>query len=125
MSELIFKKPSSVFELGNEANRITLSGDFHIHDIRRVFAKIHDLVNNKKYLNLIFDFSRAGKLLPSSMLPLCANIKNLNQFSKIETSLVLPEYEATRKLFLNTGWANIIEPRKFDKPYPPKTGVVA
>lgn len=106
------------FTLGREGNRITIAGEFGVQDVRRVFAAIHDAVNNRGHTDLILDFSRCELAFSAAMLPICAHALNLNR-SRIDFSLILPENNRLSRLFINAGWANFICPRDHE---PPKTG---
>lgn len=106
------------FTLGRESNRITIAGEFGVQDVRRVFAAIHDAVNNRGHTDLILDFSRCELAFSAAMLPICAHALNLNR-SRIDFSLILPENNRLSRLFVNAGWANFICPRDHE---PPKIG---
>ena len=103
------------FVLGREGNKITVAGEFGIQDVRRVFAAIHDAVNNRGHLDINLDFSRCELAFSSAMLPLCAHVLNLRN-SRVDFSLKLPENERLSRLFINAGWANFICPRDHDVP---------
>jgi hypothetical protein len=103
------------FQLGRERDRITVSGTFGAHDVRKVLAAIHDAVEKRGYSEIELDFSRCNSAFSAAMLPLCAHAINLRH-NRIDVRLVLPIAEKLARLFLNTGWANFLCPRNFDQP---------
>lgn len=103
------------FQLGREKDRITISGTFGLHDVRRVLAAIHDAIEKRGYSEIELDFSRCESAFSSAMLPLCAHVLKLRA-NRIDIRLVLPTSERLMRLFKNTGWAFLLCPRDFEQP---------
>lgn len=103
------------FILGREGNRISVAGDFGIQDIRKVFAAIHETINNRGHQDIVLDFTRCNTAFSGGMLPLCAHIMQLRK-SRIDCSLIMPEGEKLRRLFESSAWAHFICPRDHDYP---------
>jgi STAS-like domain of unknown function (DUF4325) len=106
---------STQFLLGRAANQIVVAGDLAIQDVRKVLAVIHDAVNVRGHQDIVFDFSGCTSAFSASVLPLCAKAALL-RISNIYVSLILPDDNKLRRLFLNTGWAHFIEPQQYEPP---------
>ncbi|TGP44901.1 DUF4325 domain-containing protein [bacterium M00.F.Ca.ET.228.01.1.1] len=98
------------FVLGRERNRISIAGDFAIHDVRKVFATLYDAVEVRGYTDIELDFSRCTSAFPAAMLPLCTAVLELRS-KRVDFHFVGPSDERMRRLFANTGWASLICPR--------------
>jgi anti-sigma regulatory factor (Ser/Thr protein kinase) len=103
------------FQLGREANRVTVTGTFSLPNVRPILAAIHDAVEKRGYSEIDLDFSRCSSAFSAAMLPLCAHTLRLRQ-NRIDFRLTLPTGEKLSRLFKNTGWANLICPRDFEPP---------
>lgn len=103
------------FSLGREANRVSVLGDFGIADVRRVFAALHETVQNRGHRDVVLDFTHCTAAFSAAMLPLCARA-SLLRLEKVDTSLILPADGRLARLFVNTGWANFIEPEQYQPP---------
>lgn len=103
------------FLLGREGNRVTIAGDFHIQDVRKVFAVIHETVNTRGHSDIELDFSRCTAAFSGAMLPLCAHVMRLRE-ARVDLQLILPQDERIRRLFESTAWAHFLCPRTHDYP---------
>ena len=60
------------------------------------------------------DFSRATGAFASAMLPVCIKAMSLRE-KGLQVHIIEPLDANLRKLFNNTGWNHIIEPRRFER----------
>jgi anti-sigma regulatory factor (Ser/Thr protein kinase)/anti-anti-sigma regulatory factor len=103
MSSSVFRRDQVIY----------IIGEFTTVNYRGALAAIYNAVNTAGYSDLVLDFSRCSAAFSSSMLPLCASVISAQE-ARIDFSLVLPGNARLERLFINTGWAAIIEPRRFD-----------
>lgn len=103
------------FSLGRRANQVVIAGEFGIQDVRKVLAVIHETVNVRGHQDVVLDFSDCVLAFSGAMLPLCAQ-SALLRTKGVDVSLILPNDDRLRRLFLNTGWAHFIEPSEYQAP---------
>lgn len=104
------------FRLTREANVIRIGGDVAIQDTRKIMAAIHNAVSTRGHKDVTLDFADCSVAFSSSILPVCANVMLLRKEEGIDFNVVLPEYDKTYRLFINTGWANLLSPDQFSAP---------
>jgi anti-sigma regulatory factor (Ser/Thr protein kinase) len=104
--------PTRTLELSTAGNRISLAGRFHISQFRRALGAVRDLVVERGYMDIQLDFSKCTFTHAPSMLAL-ATASEHYQESKVDFELILPEDESLQRLFRNSNWAHIIEPKTF------------
>jgi len=92
-----------------DSNTVFTTGDIHFSDMRRLFAAINHLVSNKGYKDITLDMSDLSSAFPGPMLALAAITRKL-LVDGIDTFLILPNEDRLKRLFMNTGWANLIDP---------------
>jgi hypothetical protein len=100
------------FEVTTSGNGITLSGRFDIVQLRKGLAAIRELVVDRGYMDIQLDFSKCIFTHAPAMLGF-ATATEYYQESKIDFDLILPEDDSLQRLFKNSNWAHIIEPKKF------------
>lgn len=101
--------------LKRESNRIIIAGAIGGQDVRKVFAALHDAINNRGYGDLILDFTHCNTAFSAAMLPICAHVRMLRE-SRIDFQIELPENQRIRRIFESSGWAHFLSPRDFDYP---------
>ena len=62
------------------------------------------------YEDIILDFSTCNRAYPDGMIPLLADVDALRR-DGVNFSVDLPRDDKLKRLFLNTNWAHILEPR--------------
>lgn len=93
-------------------NRIIVIGDFGVREMQQMLAAMHNLTVNRGYLDLDLDFSKCTSAFSGQMLGLAANVQN-HLLSNVDTSLIPPDDQRLRRLFINTNWAHLIDFRRF------------
>jgi anti-sigma regulatory factor (Ser/Thr protein kinase) len=96
-------------------NRIAVNGDFQVADTRRFFSQLHQVTDQRGYQEVVLDFADCTAAFSSAMLPVCANVSLLRE-KGFDTTLILPSDSKLQRLFLNTGWANLLEPANYPPP---------
>lgn len=100
-------------------NNIYIFNNIRDGDFKYVLSAIYNAVEKLKYKDLNLDFSKCTGAYSVSMLPICSYVQELKK-SHVDFYLKLPEKKEMERLFINTGWAHLIEPRQYDAP---KNGV--
>lgn len=78
-----------------------------------VIAALYNLIKKQGYQDLVLDFSRSTSLAASFVLPIITVCRSY-RIQKVDFDLILPEERKTAGLFLNTNWAHLIKPEKFE-----------
>ena len=91
-------------------NRITIEGDYADNNLHYLLATIHKAVEDIGFQDLILDFSKCNRAYPSSMLATCAQVMSKRD-QGVDFQLILPEDKKTSRLFNNTNWAYLLDPR--------------
>jgi len=92
-------------------NRITVSGRVGLWEFRRLLAAFHNLTVKLKYQDIILDFSGCIAAHPGPMASVCASAIRLRRHD-VDCSLDLPSDMKLRNLFMNAGWAYLIDPSR-------------
>lgn len=96
-------------------NRVVVKGDLTVGDARRVLSCMHQALEHRGYQSVVLDFSMCTSAFSAAMLPVCANACRLeNKGNTVE--LVLPADVSLARLFINTGWAHLIDPGRYLEP---------
>lgn len=95
-------------------NRIKFSGQYRDSELHAPLACIHHAVHDHGYRDFILDFSDCTLAHSGAMLALCAAVLNLRS-ERVDCELILPSSPELSRLFVNTNWASMLEPRKYDK----------
>jgi hypothetical protein len=93
-------------------NEIKFSGSYRDADLHFPLVCIYQAVNDYGYQDITFDFSECTGAFPGPMLALCAEVLRLRA-QKVDCSLILPTNSDLARLFVNTNWAHLLEPRRF------------
>ena len=96
-----------------EGKTIFVQGDLGIADLRHPLACVHQCVEIAGHQELLIDFSNCSAAFPAPMLALCAQVMRLRA-TGVEVSLVLPSDIRLAKLFRNTNWAYLLDPRRYE-----------
>jgi hypothetical protein len=97
--------------ISSKDNAIKVEGALVLDNVRRLLAAIHNLVLNKLYEELVLDFSSCKAVSSSAMLTTCSTVASLAE-AGLTTSIALPDDPKMARLFVNTGWANILDPER-------------
>jgi len=85
-----------------------------LESIRHVNANIFTAINKKGYQDIVLDFGKCETINTGAMAAICAQISSAKK-NRIDFSLMLPENERLKRLFINANWAHYIEERRFSK----------
>jgi anti-sigma regulatory factor (Ser/Thr protein kinase) len=91
------------------------AGALGADDYKRVLAAIHSAANEQQYRDIGLDFSRCTAAYASGVLPIISYVRALN-VNHIDFSLTLPESESVARRFRASGWAHLLEPRRYEPP---------
>ncbi len=78
-----------------------------------MLAALHETVVVRGHQDVILDFTACSLAFSGAMLPICAQVMLLQQRG-VGFNVVLPEYDRTYRLFINTGWAHLLSPDEYD-----------
>ena len=116
-SKTFIRQRCEVFRQGNE---IRVAGRLIEGDFKKVLAACHQAIANAGYDDLVLDFSDCEAASPGCMLPICATSSVLRA-NHHHVALRMPRADRLRRLFVNTNWAHLVDPRGFD----PATRVIS
>ena len=95
-----------------ENNKIQVIGDFV--DFRRLLSVMHNAIETAGYQSIIIDLSDCTFTYQSSMLSVCAQVMAYRN-AGIDFSLIPPRDQRLQNLFVNTNWAYMLDPYRFDR----------
>ena len=95
-------------------NRITFSGRLSLPEFRHLLAAIHNKTTKESHKNLVLDFRSCEAAFPGPMAALSAMMLKARG-DGIDATLELPKDLKLRNLFLNAGWAHLIDPLDHDE----------
>lgn len=96
--------------LHGKDNHLQFSGHFvDAADVRRIAAAFHNLTGKLGYTDVDLDFRGCTRVFPGMMVGLCA-LASKYRTDGVEISLRLPSATYLRNLFINSGWAYLINP---------------
>lgn len=98
--------------IARELNKIKFSGSFQDTDLHAPIACLYHAME-AGFSEFTLDFSECTGAFSGSMLTLCAEVLRLRA-KHIDCSLILPEKPELARLFRNTNWAHLLEPRLND-----------
>ena len=96
-----------------EKNRLAVTGQFGTRDLRRVLSAMHKLTSVQGYQDIELDFSDCTAAYGGPILGIAAQAKRY-LIAGLDVDLSLPKDERLCRLFLNTNWAHLIDPRRYD-----------
>lgn len=100
-------------QIGRDGNRISVQGELASSNFHLLLAALHTAVEKAKYQDLRLDMRQCTAAFPGPMLAVAAQVSQLRE-SGIYCTLVLPDLQNLRSLFLNANWAHLLDPRSFD-----------
>ncbi len=96
-----------------EDNNIRFVGSVNERAHREFMWCVHDCLK-RGYQDMVLDFSKCQAAFPSGMLSILSSADTLRR-DTIDISISLPEDTKLERLFLNTNWAHLLEPERFQK----------
>jgi anti-sigma regulatory factor (Ser/Thr protein kinase) len=99
--------------LTSNLNILDFVGDFDDDSLRRHLAAFFKL-KNQGYDHLELNFAKLTRAMTPQLLPLAVYARSLLH-EGFEVRLILPEDDKLKRLFENTNWAYLIDPRSFPK----------
>ncbi len=96
-----------------ENNRIKVLGQYRDYNLRYLLSNVYHAVERAGFSDLILDFTECTHASPDTMLATCAQMMRYRQ-GGCEISLLLPNDQKLCRLFINTNWANLIDPQCYD-----------
>lgn len=98
--------------VSTNGNNLAVTGDFNRDALQRSCAAIHNLVK-QGYKSINIDLRLVSKVFASEMLPFATRCRDLI-VTGIDTMLELPDDPKLARLFINSNWAHLIDPRQFE-----------
>lgn len=95
--------------LATNLNSVVFTGAFERADFRRLMAALHHIRQNG-FTDAVVDFSGMTRAFTSDMLPFAVHCRGL-MHAGFEVILELPTDTRLNRLFLNSNWAYLIDPR--------------
>jgi hypothetical protein len=96
-------------------DRVLMPAEIHVRDVRRLTADLRHLIEFRGYESLLLDFSATRLCFAEAMLPLIATIVRFRE-DGTRFRLILPQQDRTRRLLINCGWGQLIDPRLAETP---------
>jgi hypothetical protein len=96
-----------------ELNTIRFLGSLRDADLHMPLACLHHAVMESGFVDVTLDFSECTGAFSGPMLALCAEVLRLQYEKHVDFELILPKQPAMGRLFSNTNWANLLEPRRY------------
>jgi anti-sigma regulatory factor (Ser/Thr protein kinase) len=94
-------------------NNLIISGDLNREALQWACAALHSL-KTQGYRSINIDMRAMTKGFATEVLPFAARCRDL-LISGVDTMLELPEDPVLSRLFKNSNWAYLIDPRQFDQ----------
>lgn len=82
-------------------------------DVLPVLAALHNISQKQGYRDIVLDFSQVTKFDAKFMIPLVTTCR-FYRGSQVDFEIILPDDRTQARLFINTNWAHIIKPEKYD-----------
>jgi anti-sigma regulatory factor (Ser/Thr protein kinase) len=102
------------FEVVSELNTIALSGHFDVSKIQFATRALRSMIDERGYQDVKLDFT--GCLFTHAP-PMLALITTCDHYRSqgIDFELTLPHAEVLSRLFVNSNWAHIIQPERYQQ----------
>lgn len=97
-----------------EMNTLKIVGDFDNATFQRACAALHHLTSSRGYHSVNIDFQGLTKGFAAELLPFAMRCRHLLA-QGIDTMLELPNEPSLARLFKNSNWAYLIDPRQYEK----------
>ena len=95
------------------SDNIEFPRDFNITTLRPMIAALYRARNQFGYQDMTLDFSNCDRADPAPMVGLIAHCRSLRR-DEIGFSVILPQNQYLKRLFLNSNWAHSLCPEDFD-----------
>ena len=95
-----------------DANHLQIFGKTG-DDVLPATAALFGLTNKLGYQDIVLDFSKTTYLNPAFMLPF-ATLARSCRIDRIDFDIIFPEDEKCAKLLMNTNWAHLICPERYE-----------
>lgn len=102
---------SGIIERQN--NVINISGRFSRDEFKWLLSNIHQSVEKAGYQDITLNFTACSYANAAYMVGLCSQI--IKQVSQAKIKLELPEDKKLANLFLNSNWAYLIDPSRYEE----------
>ncbi|MCY4052875.1 MAG: DUF4325 domain-containing protein [Hyphomicrobiales bacterium] len=93
-------------------NIISVKGKFY--EFPRFCSALHEVIDKKRWSEVILDFSRCETVSEQVMLPLMPLIVQYRKEKEIDFKLHESANEPLRRLFINANWGHYINPKEYD-----------
>jgi hypothetical protein len=100
------------FEITTNLNSIRFSGYFDVSKIRMAIQTVRSLIEERGFQDIQLDFTDCSFTHAPPMLTLIANCEHFKS-NGIDFQLMLPVTETLSRLFINSNWANLIQPDRY------------
>ena len=97
-------------EISRENERIYVEGRLADSDLHYLLANIYNGIEKSGYQDLTLDFSACERAYQSTMLGVCAQALAYRD-AHIDFTLIPPRNANLARLFRNSNWGNLIDPR--------------
>lgn len=101
------------FQISSEYNRAIFVGKLDIRKARSCLHVIDQVTLAKGFSEVILDFTDLTFTHPPAMLMIISHVIR-KASDGIEFQVALPRDETLSRLFVNSNWAHLIEPKRFD-----------
>ncbi|GEO01457.1 hypothetical protein NSE01_32890 [Novosphingobium sediminis] len=96
----------------SDGNHLFFDGDVG-GDPLPALAALHNLIHRSGYQDIVLDFRQAQRLWPAYMIALVTICRSYRS-EKVDFEILLPDDRKMAGLFVNTNWAHIVSPEKFE-----------
>ncbi|WP_083967213.1 STAS-like domain-containing protein [Methylosinus sp. R-45379] len=96
-----------------EMNNLIVSGEFDRETLQRANAALHNLKMTRGYRSVNIDMRNVTKGFAAELLPFAARCRDL-LLAGVDTMLELPTDSLLSRLFINSNWAHLIDPRQYE-----------
>ena len=100
-------------QIDRDGCRIFVKGDLDSSNVHVFLATLYSATEKAGYQDLVIDLSQCTRAYPGAMLAISAQVVQLRERGGY-CSLVLPNIEKLRTLFVNANWAHLLDPRNHD-----------
>ena len=98
-----------------DGNRISIPLFRHAGELRFACTMLYQAAHDRGYSDLILDFSNCVVATEAAMLPLLPIVAKMREIERIDFSLIEPDEEVLRRLFMNTNWSHHLEPDNYEQ----------
>lgn len=96
-----------------ENNEIKVTGELENVDLNYFLSYVYTAIEKAGFPEIILDFQECTKAFASTMVGICTQVLAYRN-SNIDFLLNLPQDQKLSRLFLNSNWAHLIDPRRYD-----------